>query len=62
MAWLVAEAGETPIGGAVVLVGWHNPRDIARAHDLTAVRRKWLGQGVAAALKRCQIAWAKESG
>ena len=31
-------------------------------HDLTGVRRSWRGKGIAAALKRKQIAWAKENG
>ena len=31
-------------------------------HDLTGVRRAWRGRGVAGALKRTQIAWAKAHG
>jgi GNAT superfamily N-acetyltransferase len=31
-------------------------------HDLTGVRRAWRGRGIAAALKRAQIRWAKEHG
>jgi mycothiol synthase len=31
-------------------------------HDVTGVRRAWRGRGIAAALKRAQIAWAKERG
>lgn len=31
-------------------------------HDLTAVKRAWRGRGVAGALKRQQIRWAKERG
>ncbi|MGH3022540.1 MAG: GNAT family N-acetyltransferase [Gaiellaceae bacterium] len=31
-------------------------------HDLTGVKRAWRGRGVAGALKRAQIAWAKERG
>jgi len=31
-------------------------------HDLTGVRRAWRGRGIAAALKRTQIAWAKHEG
>jgi mycothiol synthase len=31
-------------------------------HDLTGVRRSHRGRGIAAALKRTQIAWAKENG
>ena len=31
-------------------------------HDLTGVKRAHRGRGIAAALKRTQIAWAKENG
>ena len=31
-------------------------------HDLTGVKRAWRGRGIASALKRAQIAWAKEQG
>jgi len=31
-------------------------------HDLTGVKRAWRGRGVAGALKRTQIAWAKANG
>ena len=31
-------------------------------HDVTGVRRAWRGRGIAGALKRTQIAWAKERG
>ncbi len=31
-------------------------------HDLTGVRRDYRGRGIAAALKRTQIAWAKQQG
>jgi mycothiol synthase len=31
-------------------------------HDMTGVKRAWRGRGVAGALKRAQIAWAKEQG
>jgi GNAT superfamily N-acetyltransferase len=31
-------------------------------HDLTGVRRAYRGHGIAAALKRTQIAWAKQNG
>ena len=31
-------------------------------HDLTGVKRAYRGHGIAAALKRTQIAWAKENG
>jgi mycothiol synthase len=39
------------------------PENTERAfHDLTGVRRAYRGRGIAAALKRTQIAWAKERG
>jgi GNAT superfamily N-acetyltransferase len=31
-------------------------------HDLTGVKRAWRGRGIAGALKRTQIRWAKENG
>jgi mycothiol synthase len=31
-------------------------------HDMTGVKRAWRGRGVAGALKRAQIAWAKQRG
>lgn len=31
-------------------------------HDLTGVRRSWRGRGIARALKRAQVAWAKSAG
>src|SRR6266550_569204 len=31
-------------------------------HDMTAVKRAWRGRGIAGALKRAQIAWAKAEG
>jgi mycothiol synthase len=31
-------------------------------HDLTGVKRAWRGRGIASALKRTQIRWAKEQG
>jgi GNAT superfamily N-acetyltransferase len=31
-------------------------------HDMTAVRRRWRGRGIATALKRATIAWAVEHG
>lgn len=32
------------------------------AHDMTGVKREWRGRGIAGALKRTQIAWAKRAG
>lgn len=37
-------------------------RDEVVMHDLTGVLRAWRGRGIAAALKRTQIAWAKNAG
>jgi GNAT superfamily N-acetyltransferase len=31
-------------------------------HDMTAVRRRWRGQGIAGALKRAEITWAIDNG
>ena len=31
-------------------------------HGMTAVKREWRNRGVARALKRAQISWAKENG
>ena len=58
-ATFVALAGDEVVGFAKFSIGGDRERAF---HDLTAVQRKWRGQGIAAALKRCQIAWAKESG
>jgi GNAT superfamily N-acetyltransferase len=47
------------------VVGWaalQSLSDGAACHDLTAVRRPWRGRGIALALKRAQVAWAKEHG
>ena len=37
-------------------------RPTIASHDMTAVRRSWRGRGVAGALKRAQIGWAKREG
>jgi GNAT superfamily N-acetyltransferase len=37
-------------------------RDISAFHDMTGVKRAWRGRGVAGALKRVSIAWAREQG
>src|SRR5205814_2164282 len=31
-------------------------------HDMTGVKRSWRGRGIAGALKRAEIAWAKRNG
>ena len=59
-ATFVAVAGAEVIGFAKLSLA---PEDDERAfHDLTGVRRAWRGRGIAAALKRRQIEWAKDSG
>jgi GNAT superfamily N-acetyltransferase len=71
--WLASNV-ETPaalLGACVVavadgeVVGWAGLQrlsDGAACHELTAVRRPWRGRGIALALKRAQVAWAKEHG
>ena len=59
-AVFVALAGDEVAGFAKLSL---SPENHERAfHDLTGVRRAWRGRGIAAALKRTQIAWAKEHG
>jgi len=59
-SWFLAIADDEVVGHALLLqqpvrpgVGWH---------EMTGVRRDWRGRGVAGALKRAQIAWAKAEG
>jgi mycothiol synthase len=59
-AVFVALAGEEVVGFAKFSLSSGN-RERA-FHDLTGVRRSWRGRGIAAALKRTQIAWAKNEG
>ena len=59
-AVFVALAGDEVVGFAKFSLSSGNSE---RAfHDLTGVRRAWRGRGIAAALKRTQIAWAKDAG
>jgi GNAT superfamily N-acetyltransferase len=59
-AVFMAVAGDEVVGFAKLSL---SPERTDRAyHDLTGVRRSWRGRGIAAALKRTQIAWAKEQG
>jgi GNAT superfamily N-acetyltransferase len=59
-AVFVAFAGSEVVGYAKLAL---RPDDRSRAfHDLTGVRRSWRGRGIAGALKRAQIRWAKEQG
>ena len=59
-AVFVALAGDEVTGFAKFSLSTGN-RERA-FHDLTGVRRAWRGRGIAAALKRTQIAWAKNEG
>ncbi len=59
-AVFVALAGDEVTGFAKFAL---SSGDRERAYpDLTGVRRAWRGRGIAAALKRTQIAWAKNEG
>jgi GNAT superfamily N-acetyltransferase len=59
-AVFVAVSGDEVTGFAKLSL---SPERTDRAfHDLTGVRRSWRGRGIAAALKRTQIAWAKQQG
>lgn len=59
-AVFVAFAGDEVVGYAKLSLA---PSDVHTAwHDLTGVRRAWRGRGIAGALKRTQIAWAKGQG
>jgi GNAT superfamily N-acetyltransferase len=59
-AVFVALAGDDVVGYAKL--SFSQARERVVMHDLTAVRRAWRGRGIAASLKRTQIAWAKEHG
>ncbi len=59
-ATFVALAGEEVVGYAKLSLSLSR-KDVAM-HDLTGVLRAWRRRGIAAALKRTQIAWAKQAG
>jgi mycothiol synthase len=59
-ATFVALAGEEVVGYAKFSLTAARPT--TASHDMTAVKRAWRGRGIAGALKRAQIAWAKENG
>jgi GNAT superfamily N-acetyltransferase len=59
-ATFVALAGDEVVGYAKLFLTEARPN--VAIHDMTAVRRTWRGKGVAGALKRAQIAWAKGNG
>jgi mycothiol synthase len=56
----VALAGDEVVGYAKFSLTEAQPH--VAFHDLTGVKRAWRGRGIAGALKRRQIAWAKENG
>lgn len=59
-ATFVALAGDEVIGYAKFSLTRAQPTEAF--HDVTGVKRAWRGCGVAGALKRAEIAWAKERG
>ena len=59
-ATFVALAGDEVVGYAKLHLSPAEP-DIGW-HDMTGVLRSWRRRGVAGALKRAEIAWAKENG
>jgi GNAT superfamily N-acetyltransferase len=59
-ATFVALAGEEVVGYAKFSLTAARPT--VASHDMTAVKREWRGRGIAGALKRAQIVWAKEAG
>ncbi len=59
-ATFIAVSGVDVVGYAKLSIS-RGGGDVAW-HDLTGVKRAWRGRGVAGALKRTQIAWAKANG
>ena len=59
-ATFVALAEGEVVGYAKFHLSGAQPR--VAHHDLTGVKRAWRGRGIAGALKRTQIAWAKAQG
>jgi len=59
-ATFVALAGDEVAGYAKLSLS--NARPGVAMHDMTGVRRAWRGRGIAGALKRAEIAWAKRNG
>lgn len=56
----VALAADEVVGYAKFSLTEAQPENAS--HDLTGVKRAWRGRGIAGALKRTQIAWAKDNG
>ena len=59
-ATFVALAGDEVVGYAKFSLTAAQPA--VAFHDMTGVKRAWRGKGIAAALKRAQIGWAKANG
>jgi GNAT superfamily N-acetyltransferase len=59
-ATFVALAGDEVAGYAKLSIS--NARPGVAMHDMTGVRRSLRGRGIAGALKRAEIAWAKRNG
>jgi GNAT superfamily N-acetyltransferase len=59
-ATFIALAGDEVVGYAKFSIS--NARPGVANHDMTGVRRAWRRRGIAGALKRAEIRWAKENG
>jgi mycothiol synthase len=59
-ATFIALAGDEVVGYAKFSIS--NARPGVAMHDMTGVKRPWRGRGIAGALKRAEIRWAKENG
>jgi mycothiol synthase len=59
-ATFVALADSEVVGYAKLALSSARPTVVM--HDMTGVRRAWRGRGIAGALKRAEIAWAKTNG
>jgi GNAT superfamily N-acetyltransferase len=59
-ATFIALHGDEVVGYAKFSLG--DARPTVAFHDMTGVKRGWRGRGVAGALKRAEIAWAKDNG
>jgi GNAT superfamily N-acetyltransferase len=59
-ATFVALADGEVVGYAKLALSSARPTVVM--HDMTGVRRAWRGRGIAGALKRAEIAWAKTNG
>ena len=58
--FMVARSRGVPIGFAQLR--FDGVEEGTAEHEFTGVLRAWRGRGIAAALKRSQVAWAKEAG